>query len=382
MKRVEADAKRRRRSRGAFLRAARSKASMDASFTIVNATDPSMARLHDEEAAATVENAAPNVPPLKLDLPTCTAPPVIKTAPLRAKPEFAGFLESGDDTDSNTSSTKSSPRGTITSNISSVDCTTPVDSLTPRLLEALASLDDGLSNLSSAKPSPRGGPNDDDAEPEWLTEAAEKAEKVTAEVTSASDSRAAVAALARELTVSEANCAHLRQSAEAQASTNKEIMSQLELTKTAAESTAAAARKIVDDHEKDVAMLLAELRACADPATVERLESKLSAPSHALAARKRQAKAKHQEAKRAASPQKGARPGFKSSRQCGGSSAEGGRAPGHEDPSWLGDILTTASEVGREAKGVLGEAVRAVRSSSPFRGRAGSPFRGRPVPLD
>ena len=78
MKRV-ADAKPRRQPRRA--RGAKSKASMDASFTIVTATDPSMARLHDEEAAATVENAAPNVPPLKLDLPTCTAPPVIKTAP-------------------------------------------------------------------------------------------------------------------------------------------------------------------------------------------------------------------------------------------------------------------------------------------------------------
>ena len=88
----------------------------------------------------------------------------------------------------------------------------------------------------------------------------------------------------------EAQGHHLRSSAEAQARTTQEILSQLELTRSAAKGTQQAARRIVDDHERDVALLIAELRRLS-PEAAASVEGRLSAPLEALAARKRHAAA-------------------------------------------------------------------------------------------
>ena len=120
-----------------------------------------------------------------------------------------------------------------------------------------------------------------------------------------------------------------------------EVLTQLEATKSAAEGTAAAARRIVDDHEKDVALLLAELRRLS-PETADSVETRLSAPMAALRVRRRQAK------------------------------AMAPSAPSEED--------TTLERIGRVATEMARDVGREVvrRASSPFRGRARSPFRARP----
>ena len=87
----------------------------------------------------------------------------------------------------------------------------------------------------------------------------------------------------------EAEAHHLRSSAEATAATAKEVLGQLELTRSAVEGTQAAARKIVDDHERDVSLLMGELRSLVAPESAAAIESRLSASLEALSARKRHA---------------------------------------------------------------------------------------------
>jgi hypothetical protein len=253
------------------------------------------------------------------------------------------------------------------------------DALTPRILEALAVLDAETARLAALSPrnvpSPR-GPAIDEAEPSWLTEAAEVAAEAVA-VSSSEDFIPAeavaealaseqeqmdaaarslpvvVATLGQELRQSEEQCRHLRSSAEAQAATTTEIASQLELTKSAAESTAAAARRIVDDHGKDVALLLAELRREA-PHAAAAAEARLSAPVAALASRRRHAQAAahaRQKAKRSSSP-----------RPVRGGASGATQGPARSESPMLERIAAAAADVGREV----------VR-------RAGSPFRGRPT---
>jgi hypothetical protein len=124
------------------------------------------------------------------------------------------------------------------------------DALTPRLLEALASLDAETANLSALS-TPRPRLDDDDAEPAWLTEAEHAAARTPPpDAPPAAGDAVAVGTLSRELYVVEEQCRHLRSSAEATAGTVKDVMTQLDLTRTAAEGTAAAARRIVDDHER------------------------------------------------------------------------------------------------------------------------------------
>jgi hypothetical protein len=152
---------------------------------------------------------------------------------------------------------------------------------------------------------------------------------------------AVVAALAYELRCVEEACRHLRSSAESQVKATAEVLTQLEATKSAAEGTAAAARRIVDDHEKDVALLMGELRRLS-PEAADSVEARLSAPMAALRVRRRQAKA--------LAPS----------------------APAEDD--------TTLERIGRAATEMARDVGREVvrRASSPFRGRARSPFRGRP----
>jgi hypothetical protein len=103
-------------------------------------------------------------------------------------------------------------------------------------------------------------------------------------VASAASIRALTSTLSAELRREEARCKrleaeahHLRSSAEAQAATAKEVLGQLELTRSAVEGTQAAARRIVDDHERDVGLLMGELRSLIAPESAAAIESRLSA---------------------------------------------------------------------------------------------------------
>ena len=322
---------------------------------------------------ASPNQAAPLVPPIKF--PTAAAP-TKAVAPLRAEH------------DSSRTGVASSER----------------DALTPRLLEALASLDAEMENLSAIS-TPRDISDGDDADPAWLREAEEAVvqtchplEPPAAAAAVEAETVTRVATLSRELEASQALGKQLRVSAESQAATTKEVLQQLELTKTAAETTAAAARKIVDDHEKDVAYLLSELRALAEPEHIARIEAKLSAPLVALAARRKNAKAAHAQAKRAASPKRHARAPLAapSVDATGGTNAPSARgAFGLDDPDasgWLAPVLADASakaadvlqntqaqvaQVAQVAADVRREVMRAARANSPFRGRPVSPKPGR-----
>jgi len=323
----------------------------------------------DLSASGAAENTSPNpsapfVPPIKFP-----AAPVAKAPlPLRAEHD-----------------------STSTEVVPSADASA-TDALTPRLLEALASLDAETANLSALS-TPRDYLDDDEADPAWLREAEEAVQDGSAAAPpSVAATVATVETLSRELEVSEEQCRHLRSSAEAQAATTKEVLQQLELTKTAAETTAAAARTIVDDHEKDVSYLLRELRALADPEHLARIEMRLSAPAAALAARRKNAKAAHAHAKRAASPKRPAagsgarvRPAPLAAPTFDGAAAVSAapfRAPPSHDDSdaagWLApvfaEVLQTTQAV---AADVRREVVRAARANSPFRGRAVSPKPGR-----
>ena len=97
--------------------------------------------------------------------------------------------------------------------------------------------------------------------------------------------------LSSELRREEAQHYELRRASIKQAKGYAALHQQLELTKSAAEATSSAARTIVDDHERDVAHLLSELRKHASADVASQAESKLSASLHQLTARKRRAQA-------------------------------------------------------------------------------------------
>lgn len=168
-----------------------------------------------------------------------------------------------------------------------------------------------------------------------------------------------------------------------------DVLDQLTLTRTAAEGTAAAARRIVDDHEQDVSLLLGALRPLLEPTALARVEAHLSAPLAALGARRKQAKAHHAHAKRQASPQRATHaPADASGRpkalvppldEHEAASDAAGTPAAAWAPPWLAEALSTTQAVAHE---VGREVARAARANSPFRGRADrravSPARARP----
>ena len=301
--------------------------------------------------------------------------------------------------------------------------TSTSDPLTPRILEALALLDREAAALGALSPRVQeaAAPPSVDEEPEWLKTAeahafdAGEATLVTTAAKHNCDADAvetaqgaagppdfvpvgalpvAVTSLAVELRQAEMNCAHLRNAALTQANTAVEVQAQLELTKSAAEATAAAARRIVDDHDKDIALLLAELRRVA-PEAATAAEAKLSAPLAALAARRRHAQAaiSHQKKHklRANSPQRVV------------PAARAQARPGEFERSWLPETggaaaaaaATTSTRGAAQAPSA--SRVEVARAESPLLERftnvaaaaadlgerlvrrAGSPFRGRPM---
>ena len=193
------------------------------------------------------------------------------------------------------------------------------DQLTPRLLEALGVLDAGLEDLDYVEKSAQEAAAataraaEEDEEPAWLRSAsvnitstseaissslAASSSLAPGESTTGAQLSAVSTTLALELAREEVRIAaletqshHLRLSAEAQARTSLEVLQQLELTRSAAQSTQAAARRIVEDHEKDIALLLSELRNLLPAQEISDIESRLSAPMEALAARRRHAAA-------------------------------------------------------------------------------------------
>uniref|UniRef100_A0A7S2FF07 Uncharacterized protein n=1 Tax=Haptolina brevifila TaxID=156173 RepID=A0A7S2FF07_9EUKA len=212
------------------------------------------------------------------------------------------------------------------------------DKLTPRLLEALEALDQGAERLAALSPRaaslspPPQTKEASEEEPEWLREASTSLSQPENQLASI----VAVSALGLELRQCEAASHHHRSCAEAQVRAMAEVNAQLAITKEAAETTAAAARVIVDDHERDVQMLLSELCRL-DPRAAEAVEGRLSAPLVALAARKRQA------ATRAPKP-----------------------AAARDASPILERISRTASEVGVTIGRSLSFKGRSQRSASPF----------------
>jgi NAD(P)-dependent dehydrogenase (short-subunit alcohol dehydrogenase family) len=160
------------------------------------------------------------------------------------------------------------------------------DQLTPRLLEALGVLDAGLEDLDYVEKSAQEAAAataraaEEEEEPAWLRSASvditSTSEAISSslaaslslapgESTTGAQLSAVSTTLALELAREEARIAaletqshHLRASAEAQARTSLEVLQQLELTRSAAQGTQAAARRIVEDHEKDIALLLSK----------------------------------------------------------------------------------------------------------------------------
>lgn len=219
------------------------------------------------------------------------------------------------------------------------------DPLTPRLLAALEALDQGAERLAAL--SPRAStPADVEEEPEWLREASAFSQALEDEHGGVAAALVTAATMGFELRVCEAHAAHHQACAEAQVRAMAEISSQLAITKDAAQSTAAAARLIVEDHESDVSLLLAELRRF-DPDAAEDIQLRLSAPMVALSARRRQAA----KAAPRASPARDASP-------------------------ILERISRTASEVGAQITRSLSFGPRGRATRSP-RARATSPFCGR-----
>ena len=93
----------------------------------------------------------------------------------------------------------------------------------------------------------------------------------------------------------------LRRASAKQARGYAGLHQQLELTKSAAEATSGAARTIVEDHERDVSLLLVELRKYAPSEVIAASEGRLSASLHHLTARKRRTQAEAAEHKKAVS---------------------------------------------------------------------------------
>ena len=91
----------------------------------------------------------------------------------------------------------------------------------------------------------------------------------------------------------------LRRASAKQARGYAGLHQQLELTKSAAEATSGAARTIVEDHERDVSLLLVELRKYAPSEVIAASEGRLSASLHHLTARKRRTQAEAAEHKKA-----------------------------------------------------------------------------------
>ena len=320
--------------------------------------------LADASNASNTTTHQPHIPPIGLKLPS--AEPAKQSAlPLRAAGGNA--LLEGDSNSTKISSTAEDP-------------------LTPRILEALARLDAEAAALGALSPramaaaeapSAAAAQQENDEEPEWLTAAAEEAaashqpsSSSGSEVQEAAraqqvlDAAAAlpvcVASLGRELRQSEEACRHLRSSALTQAATAQEVSTQLDLTKSAAEATAAAARRIVDDHEKDVTLLLAELRRLS-PEACERIEGRLSAPLVALAARRKHAQAAsaHRRKQRAASPRP-MRPGGTSSAAAGGGGGSCAPHAARAESPIMERLSAAAADLADKV---------AKRASSPWRGR-------------
>jgi hypothetical protein len=295
---------------------------------------------------------------------------------------------------------------------------TAEDKLTPRILEALALLDAETAALGALSPRAHDAATNaqasadaaDDEMPEWLMTAANEVEgddgagerfaerqnveeeevvAVTMPVmdagrggasssssSSSSDAAAlpvALATLGHELRQSEEHCRHLRTMAYTQAGTAQEVATQLELTKSAAEATASAARRIVDDHQADIALLLAELRKLS-PEAAGRVEPRLSAPLAALAARKRHAQAASAmrrkqnaaAAQRSGSPRPGGERG--AGGPAGGATSTRGRGVAAAPARAESPLMERVERLGAAAADLAEKVVR----------RAGSPWRGRP----
>lgn len=101
----------------------------------------------------------------------------------------------------------------------------------------------------------------------------------------------AVRTMSMELRREEASLHKTRRAAAKQNRGYAALYQQLEFTRSAAAATSGAARTIVDDHEKDVNVLLAELKRYSPPEAYLTAEKKLSASLHQLQARKRRAQA-------------------------------------------------------------------------------------------
>ena len=234
------------------------------------------------------------------------------------------------------------------------------DPLTPRILEALAMLDAETAALGAL--SPRAHESavpcaSEESEPDWLIAAADEVAAVSAESSnpccssscstssSGGDAKAevvlreaetlpvAMSALGKELRQSEEHCRHLRLMAHTQAGTAQEVAAQLELTKSAAEATASAARRIVDDHQADVTLLLAELRRL-DPDAAARVEPKLSAPLAALAARRRHAQAASAHRRKQNARLMSPRPGSRRTAAAAAAPSGGGGGGGSQGRRW------------------------------------------------
>jgi len=250
------------------------------------------------------------------------------------------------------------------------------DNLTPRLLEALGMLDANLDEVDALEKSARQAAaataaavaEEEEEEPAWLRRASVDIASTPPSLASLLSSdqwasgeqvQAVASTLTTELSREEARSAaleaqthHLRASAEAQARTTAEVLTQLELTRSAAQGTQAAARRIVDDHQHDIALLMGELRSFAPPEIVYEIEARLSAPLEALAARKR-----HAAAAAAVEP---TRP--RSSTRDGNSSSS------------IASACTVPRSMSfdrfsRAAADAVSEVVTRARASSPFRGR-------------
>lgn len=239
--------------------------------------------------------------------------------------------------------------------------TSSEDPLTPRLLAALGMLDANLDEVEVVEKSARqaaavtaAAAAEEEEEPAWLRRAsvdiaaASPLPMSCSDVTLGVQMQVVASTLTSELKREEAKVAaletaahHLRSSAEAQARTTAEVLNQLDLTRSAAKGTQEAARRIVEDHEKDIALLLGELRMLAPPDAVEQIEGQLSAPLEALAARKRHAAA--------------------------AASAKSGQSR----TSTRGSVPRSLSfdRFSKAAAEAVSEVVEKARASSPFRGR-------------
>ena len=288
------------------------------------------------------------------------------------------------------------------------------DKLTPRLLDALANLDVEAGKLAALSPRAKDvspAETDDEDEPAWLTEAAATAtakaassssdeERTKQALRASKELPVAVSVLSRELRTCEDQCRHMRSAALTQATVTAEVTQQLELTKSAAESTASAARRIVDDHEKDVGLLLHELRRVS-PEAAAAIEGRLSAPLAALNARRRHAQAASAHRKKAASRTGSPARGVPRSSSFGHGPTTPRPGPVHARPasrpaspmlerfsSSITSSISSTAQLERNLSSISSSITSGFTSLAAdvtrevARVRAGSPFRGRPASDD